>query len=331
MPYGQISCNSLLIGRWGAMDVWRRLLLAVVCGVAVASVYAAQPVLEPMGRDLGVPPELTGWIVATGQFGYLVGLVLLVPLGDVVDRRRLIAVHLAITAVGMILDGLGVGGMDGVRGARGGWGVRGRGADHGGLRRVSLAACRTRTEHRRRDLGRCRRHPGRAGRHRHARRGVGLAKRLRRARGAVTRARGPRPRHTAVRGAPQPTCGVQAGRRLTRRTVRAAPLPDARAHRVLLVRIVRNSVERTVPAAGGRAVAAEREPDRTVRPCRDSPAHSARHARDDGRMQDGLYRSAVSRSSCSSSRGQRSRSCRGHCGSSSSASWSSTSQSRPCM
>ncbi|MGI5484577.1 MFS transporter [Streptomyces lavendofoliae] len=85
------------------MNVWRRLLLAVVCGVAVASIYAAQPVLEPMGRDLGVPPGLVGWIVATGQFGYLAGLLLLVPLGDVVDRRRLIAVHLAVTALGMIL------------------------------------------------------------------------------------------------------------------------------------------------------------------------------------------------------------------------------------
>ncbi|MFI7238830.1 MFS transporter [Streptomyces cyaneofuscatus] len=85
------------------MNTWRRLLLAVVCGVAVASIYAAQPVLEPMGRDLGVPAELTGWIVATGQFGYLAGLLLLVPLGDVVDRRRLIAVHLAVTAAAMIL------------------------------------------------------------------------------------------------------------------------------------------------------------------------------------------------------------------------------------
>ncbi|MET9595988.1 MFS transporter [Streptomyces sp. NPDC006516] len=85
------------------MDVWRRLLLAVVCGVAVAGVYAAQPVLVPMGRDLGVPAEQAGWIVATGQFGYLAGLVLLVPLGDVVDTRRLIAVHMAITGAGAVL------------------------------------------------------------------------------------------------------------------------------------------------------------------------------------------------------------------------------------
>lgn len=85
------------------MDAWRRLLTAVVCGVAVASIYAAQPILGPMGRDLGVPAGHTGWIVATGQFGYLAGLVLLVPLGDVVDRRRLIAAHLGVTALGMIL------------------------------------------------------------------------------------------------------------------------------------------------------------------------------------------------------------------------------------
>ncbi|MGW1688863.1 MFS transporter [Streptomyces albidoflavus] len=86
------------------MDIWRRVLLAVVCGTAVASVYAAQPVLAPMGDSLGVSTGQSGWIVSTGQFGYLAGLVLLVPLGDVVvNRRRLIAVHLAITAVGLLL------------------------------------------------------------------------------------------------------------------------------------------------------------------------------------------------------------------------------------
>lgn len=37
------------------MSPWRRLLLAAACAVAVAGIYAAQPVLEPMGRELGVP------------------------------------------------------------------------------------------------------------------------------------------------------------------------------------------------------------------------------------------------------------------------------------
>lgn len=83
---------------------WKtRLLLAVVCGVAVATVYAGQPVLGPMGHDLGVPAESVGWFVAAGQLGYLAGLVLLVPLGDMLDRRQLIAAHLALVAVGMVI------------------------------------------------------------------------------------------------------------------------------------------------------------------------------------------------------------------------------------
>ncbi|GGV10949.1 MFS transporter [Actinomadura cremea] len=72
----------------------------MVCGVAVASVYAGQPVLGPMGRDLDVPVDSLGWFVATGQLGYLAGLVLLVPLGDMLDRRRLIAAHLVLVAAG---------------------------------------------------------------------------------------------------------------------------------------------------------------------------------------------------------------------------------------
>ncbi|UQS24504.1 MFS transporter [Amycolatopsis thermalba] len=80
-----------------------RLLLAVVCGVAVAGVYAGQPVLGPMGHDLGVPRDSVGWLVAAGQLGYLAGLVLLVPLGDLLDRRRLIAAHLGLVAAGLAI------------------------------------------------------------------------------------------------------------------------------------------------------------------------------------------------------------------------------------
>ncbi|GAA4023350.1 MFS transporter [Allokutzneria multivorans] len=76
-------------------------MLAVVCGVAVASVYAGQPVLGSMGHELGVARDSVGWFVAVGQLGYLAGLVLLVPLGDMLDRRRLIAAHLGVVAVGL--------------------------------------------------------------------------------------------------------------------------------------------------------------------------------------------------------------------------------------
>lgn len=84
------------------MNVGHRLLLAVVCGVAVASIYVAQPMLEPMGRDLAVADAATGWFVAAGQVGYLAGLVLLVPLGDALDRRRLIMGQLGLTGAGLL-------------------------------------------------------------------------------------------------------------------------------------------------------------------------------------------------------------------------------------
>ncbi|MEU2123567.1 MFS transporter [Nocardia niwae] len=75
-------------------------LLALICAVAVSTIYAIQPVLAAAGCDLGMAPESLGRLVAAGQIGYFAGLIVLVPLGDLVNRRRLIAVHLALTAVG---------------------------------------------------------------------------------------------------------------------------------------------------------------------------------------------------------------------------------------
>ncbi|MFV8175471.1 MFS transporter [Mycolicibacterium peregrinum] len=80
-----------------------KILLATVCAVAVATIYAAQPVLALIGHDLGVPDAELGSIVTAGQLGYLVGLVVLVPLGDMVDRRRLISGHLLLAAAGVAL------------------------------------------------------------------------------------------------------------------------------------------------------------------------------------------------------------------------------------
>jgi predicted MFS family arabinose efflux permease len=78
----------------------QRVLLALVCAVAVSTVYGIQPILESAGTDLGLGQGALGWLVAAGQIGYLAGLVLLVPLGDRFDRRRLITVHLLLTAAG---------------------------------------------------------------------------------------------------------------------------------------------------------------------------------------------------------------------------------------
>lgn len=78
----------------------QRLTLAAVCAAAVSTIYAIQPVLAVAGTELGLPPDSLGVLIAAGQIGYFAGLVLLVPLGDLVNRRRLIGGMLGLTSVG---------------------------------------------------------------------------------------------------------------------------------------------------------------------------------------------------------------------------------------
>lgn len=85
---------------------WITLLLATASGMAVATVYFAQPLLDSMAADLGVARQQIGWVVGATQAGYALGLLLVVPLGDRVNRKRLLLGQLlfsalALTAVGM--------------------------------------------------------------------------------------------------------------------------------------------------------------------------------------------------------------------------------------
>ena len=66
------------------------LLLAVTGGVAVGNLYWAQPLLEVIGRDLHVSNDVAGWLVTATQLGYALGILLIVPLGDMLNRRLLI-------------------------------------------------------------------------------------------------------------------------------------------------------------------------------------------------------------------------------------------------
>jgi predicted MFS family arabinose efflux permease len=67
------------------------LLFAVASGLAVANAYFAHPLIDVMADDLGIRRAIAGLIVGFTQIGYGLGLVLLVPIGDLVDRRRLVA------------------------------------------------------------------------------------------------------------------------------------------------------------------------------------------------------------------------------------------------
>jgi predicted MFS family arabinose efflux permease len=84
----------------------QRLFLAVAAGVAVATVYFAQPLLVTMGSDLGIAPGTVGVFITVTQFGYGLGLFFLVPLGDLIDRRRLIRVQFLLLAMALLVVGV---------------------------------------------------------------------------------------------------------------------------------------------------------------------------------------------------------------------------------
>ena len=70
------------------------LLLAIACGAAVANLYYVQPLLNVVGDAFDVSESRAGLLVTCAQVGYLLGLALLGPLGDLVERRQLVTVLL---------------------------------------------------------------------------------------------------------------------------------------------------------------------------------------------------------------------------------------------
>lgn len=80
------------------------LLMAAAAGLVVASNYYAQPLLHTIGQQFALSETAAGSIVTTAQLSYAAGLLLLVPLGDMVERRVLIVLMTALGAVGLLLS-----------------------------------------------------------------------------------------------------------------------------------------------------------------------------------------------------------------------------------
>lgn len=80
------------------------LLMSVATGLAVASNYYAQPLLHTIGQQFSISNAAAGTIVTTAQLSYAVGLMLLVPLGDMFERRSLIVLMNLLSAGGLLIS-----------------------------------------------------------------------------------------------------------------------------------------------------------------------------------------------------------------------------------
>lgn len=81
------------------------LIVAAAAGLSVANIYYAQPLLDLMAHDLGIPPATVGLIVMLTQIGYGLGLIFIVPIGDLIDRRKLIIAQGLLLGIALVIVG----------------------------------------------------------------------------------------------------------------------------------------------------------------------------------------------------------------------------------
>jgi len=99
-----LATISGLAAFWGTTNSMKRSIIwimAVTSAAAVANLYYNQPLLAVIAQSFHASAHQVGFIPMLTQLGYAVGLLLFVPLGDLMERRRLIATMLATTAIAL--------------------------------------------------------------------------------------------------------------------------------------------------------------------------------------------------------------------------------------
>ncbi|MDY7227126.1 MFS transporter [Hyalangium rubrum] len=79
--------------------VW---LMAAASGAVVANLYYNQPLLGDIGREFGATGSALGWVPTLTQVGYAAGMLLIVPLGDSLERRRVIVTMTGLVTLALV-------------------------------------------------------------------------------------------------------------------------------------------------------------------------------------------------------------------------------------
>lgn len=88
-----------------SMPRYVTLLFAVACGMSVANIYFAQPLLDNLSREFGIDYSIIGILITITQIFYALGLLLLVPLGDLLNQRRLIIGQMLLSMIALVIVG----------------------------------------------------------------------------------------------------------------------------------------------------------------------------------------------------------------------------------
>ncbi|WP_314059438.1 MFS transporter [uncultured Vagococcus sp.] len=80
-------------------------IMALVCGISIASLYYIQPLEGMVALELGVNVGQMGLAPTLSQMGYALGLLCIVPLGDIFERKKLIILMLSLVSVVLLITG----------------------------------------------------------------------------------------------------------------------------------------------------------------------------------------------------------------------------------
>ena len=84
------------------MTKFLAILFAVCSGLAIGNLYWAQPLLVQIMNGFGLPAANGGLLVTATQIGYAMGILFILPLGDFVRRKRMIALVMVLSVLALV-------------------------------------------------------------------------------------------------------------------------------------------------------------------------------------------------------------------------------------
>lgn len=106
VEHSDLETTHLQITTRSTMTRNMALLFATSSGMAVANIYFAQPLLDSLASEFGISYSAIGMVIMITQLCYALGLLLIVPLGDLFNQRRLIVAQMLASVLSLVLVGI---------------------------------------------------------------------------------------------------------------------------------------------------------------------------------------------------------------------------------
>lgn len=81
------------------------ILMAIAAGICTGGNYFSQPLIHSMSLSLNISDTTTAWVPTLAQITYACGLLFLMPLGDILEKRKLLFIFMLLAAFGLIISG----------------------------------------------------------------------------------------------------------------------------------------------------------------------------------------------------------------------------------